>query len=119
MYNLVKRQAEVEILPMAEAEKLGVLAYSPLAAGLLSGKYSQGRRPDSGRLVENKIYKARYGQDWTYEVAARFTDYARSRGFNPVNLAIAWVGSHPAVTVPIIGARKCQSAPRGRGRGRD
>lgn len=105
MYNLVKRQAEVEILPMAEAEKLGVLAYSPLAAGLLSGKYGKDKKPPSGRLVENRIYQTRYGQDWTLEVAEKFTEFARSHGYHPVSLAIAWVGSHPAVTAPIIGAR--------------
>lgn len=108
MYNLVKRQAEVEILPMAQAEKLGVLAYSPLAAGLLSGKYGKNKKPASGRLVENKIYQARYGEDWVYEVAEKFTEFALTHGYNPVSLAIAWVGSHPAVTAPIIGARNVE-----------
>lgn len=108
MYNLVKRQAEVEILPMAEAEKLGVLAYSPLAAGLLSGKYGKNQRPASGRLVENKIYQVRYGEEWMYEVAEKFTEFARTHGYNPVSLAIAWVGSHPAVTAPIVGARNVE-----------
>lgn len=105
MYNIIKRQAEVEILPMAEAEKLGVLAYSPLAAGLLSGKYVRVKRPASGRLLENKIYKARYSDEQAYEVAESFTDFALGHGYNPVSLAVAWVGSHPAVTAPIIGAR--------------
>lgn len=108
MYNLVKRQAEVEILPMAQAEKLGVLAYSPLAAGLLSGKYGKNRKPASGRLVENKIYQTRYGEEWVYEVAEKFTEFARQHGYNPVSLAIAWAGSHPAVTAPIIGARNVE-----------
>ncbi|MCI4445972.1 MAG: aldo/keto reductase [Candidatus Aminicenantes bacterium] len=108
MYNLVKRQAEVEILPLAEAEKLGVLPYSPLAGGLLSGKYGKNKRPASGRLVENKIYQVRYGEEWVYEVAEKFTELALSRGYNPVSLAIAWVGSHPAVTAPIIGARNVE-----------
>ncbi|HEK86660.1 MAG: aldo/keto reductase [Candidatus Saccharicenans sp.] len=108
MYNLVKRQAEVEILPMAEAEKLGVLPYSPLAGGLLSGKYGKNKRPASGRLVENKVYHVRYGDESVYEVAEKFTDFALANGYNPVSLAIAWVGSHPAVTAPIIGARNVE-----------
>ena len=108
MYNLVKRQAEVEIFPMAQAEKLGVLTYSPLAAGLLSGKYSRDRRPPSGRLVENKIYQVRYGEGWVFEVAERFTEFARRNGYHPVSLAIAWAGSHPAVSAPIIGARNLE-----------
>jgi aryl-alcohol dehydrogenase-like predicted oxidoreductase len=105
MYNLVKRQAEVEILPMAESENLGVITYSPLGGGLLTGKYGLGRRPPSGRLVENEIYQVRYGAEWMYEVAERFAEFAEERGFNPVALAVAWVRSHPAVTAPIIGAR--------------
>jgi aryl-alcohol dehydrogenase-like predicted oxidoreductase len=105
MYNLVKRQAEVEILPMAQAEGLGVAVYSPLGGGLLSGKYGPGRRPESGRLVEHKIYRARYGDEWNFEVAGRFTEFARRNGFEPAPLAIAWVASHPAVTSAIIGAR--------------
>ncbi|MDD8021041.1 MAG: aldo/keto reductase [Acidobacteriota bacterium] len=105
MYNLVKRQAEVEILPMAEVEKLGVLTYSPLAGGLLSGKYGKNKRPPSGRLLENKIYQTRYQDELAFEIAEKFTKLARERGYNPVSLAVAWVGGHPAVTAPIVGAR--------------
>jgi aryl-alcohol dehydrogenase-like predicted oxidoreductase len=105
MYNLVKRQAEVEILPMALSEGLGVIPYSPLGGGLLSGKYAPGLRPASGRLVENAMYQVRYGEEELYAVAGRFNDFARQRGFDPAALAVAWVGSHPAVTAPIIGAR--------------
>ncbi len=61
MYNLVKRQAEAEILPMAQAEGLGVITYSPLAGGLLSGKFGVGKAPDRGRMTEHKIYQTRYG----------------------------------------------------------
>lgn len=105
MYNLAKRQAEVEILPMAQSENLGVISYSPMGGGLLTGKYGVERRPDSGRLVENKIYGTRYGADWIYQVAEAFTSFAGERGFDPVSLAVAWVAGHPAITAPIIGAR--------------
>ena len=105
MYNLAKRQAEVEILPMAQSENLGVLSYSPLGGGLLTGKYGRDRRPDEGRLVDNKMYQTRYGADVHYEVAERFTEFARTHGYNPVPLAVAWVAHHPTITAPIIGAR--------------
>ncbi len=105
MYNLVKRQAEVEILPMARSEGLGVIPYSPLGGGLLTGKYAPGVRPDAGRLVENAMYQVRYAADSVYETAGRFSDFARQRGFEPAALAVAWVGAHPAVTAPILGAR--------------
>jgi len=105
MYNLTKRQAEVELLPMAESEDLGVLSYSPLGGGLLTGKYGVDQRPDQGRLVDNPMYQTRYGADVHYEVADRFTEFATSHGYDPVALAVAWVMSHPAVTAPIIGGR--------------
>lgn len=105
MYNLAKRQAEVELLPMARSEGLGVLSYSPLGGGLLTGKYGTNRRPEDGRLVENPMYQTRYGADVHYEVAERFTSFAETHGYNPVSLAVAWVAHHPAVTAPIIGAR--------------
>ena len=108
MYNLVKRQAEVEILPMAEAETLGVMTYSPLGGGLLTGKYGPNRRPSSGRLVEDDIFQVRYGEGWMIDTAGRLAVFAAEHGFDPVALAVAWVGSHPAVTAPIIGARNVE-----------
>jgi aryl-alcohol dehydrogenase-like predicted oxidoreductase len=105
MYNLAKRQVEVELFPMAQEENLGVITYSPLGGGLLSGKYGMGKRPDSGRLVENPMYKTRYGEDYYYRIAEAFTALAEEAGHNPASLAVAWVASNPTVTAPIIGAR--------------
>lgn len=105
MYNLVKRQAEVEILPLAESEKLAVFPYSPLGGGLLSGKYGSLDRPSAGRLVDWEIYRTRYGAPSNYDIADRFRDIAKEVGVHPVTLAVAWVMSHPAVTAPILGAR--------------
>jgi aryl-alcohol dehydrogenase-like predicted oxidoreductase len=108
MYNLVKRQAEVEILPMAASEELGVISYSPLGGGLLTGKYAGDSRPEVGRLLTNRAYQDRYGEEWVHDTAARFSAFARERGFDPAGLAVAWVASHPAVTAPIIGARSLE-----------
>ena len=105
MYNLVKRQAEVEILPLAASEGLGVISYSPLGGGLLSGKYGAGTRPAGGRLQENPVYVRRYGERAYYEVVDRFVAHAGARGVHPAALAVAWVMAHPAITAPIIGAR--------------
>lgn len=105
MYNLVKRQAEVEILPMAASEKVGVISYSPLAGGLLSGKYSSAKKPDVGRLLDNKMYQVRYSADWMQDVVLKFNNLANEVGINPATLAILWVAAHPAITAPIIGAR--------------
>ncbi|WP_284981397.1 aldo/keto reductase [Arthrobacter sp. efr-133-TYG-118] len=108
MYNLVKRQAEVEILPLAQAENMGVITYSPLGAGLLTGKYGAGKRPESGRLVENARYADRYGVESDLTTADRFTAFARESGIKPATLAVAWAMSHPAVTAPITGARNLE-----------
>jgi aryl-alcohol dehydrogenase-like predicted oxidoreductase len=105
MYNLVKRQAEVEILPMAQANGIGVIPYSPGAAGLLSGKYSGS---GNGRLKTNKMYEARYGEAWMFEVAEKFVAFCKQKGLHPVSTAVAWVGAHPAITAPIIGARNLE-----------
>jgi aryl-alcohol dehydrogenase-like predicted oxidoreductase len=105
MYNLVKRQAEVEILPLAQAQGLAVTPYSPLGGGLLTGKYAGEQTPEVGRLKNNKMYETRYGEEWMAGAAAAFARFARSLGYAPASLAVAWVAHHPAVTAPIIGAR--------------
>ena len=103
MYSLVKRQAEVELLPMAQANGIGVVAYSPAGGGLLSGRYLQAGA--TGRHTTNKMYKARYSDEWMHETAAKFVDFCKERGWHPMSAAVAWVGAHPAITAPIVGAR--------------
>jgi aryl-alcohol dehydrogenase-like predicted oxidoreductase len=103
MYNLLKRQAEVELLPMAASEGLAVMTYSPLAGGLLTGKYASSEA--EGRFRTNKAYQIRYGEDWMHDCAERFSRFAVERGYDPAGLSVAWAASHPAVTAPIIGAR--------------
>jgi len=108
MYNLAKRQAEVELLPLAASEQIGVISYSPLGGGLLTGKYTTTKKPDTGRIVEKPMYIGRYAAGANYEVAQRVTEYAAAEGISPVTLAVAWVMAHPAVTAPIIGARNLE-----------
>ena len=105
MYSLVKRQIEVEMLPLARAERLGVITYSPVGGGLLSGKYGPNSPSQAGRIVNNPEYAARYGEEWVRETAAAFTELANELGHHPVSLAVAWAAGHPDVTCPIIGAR--------------
>ena len=105
MFSLVKRQAEVEILPMAD--DLGILAapYSPLGGGLLTGKYTRG---DGGRLTEDDRYGARYGQAAMHEAAAGLVELARELGTDPATLAVAWVAAHPTGPTPIVSARTAE-----------
>lgn len=102
MYNLLKRQAEVELLPMALEEQISVFPYNPLAGGVLTGKYLQ--KTSEGRLLTNKTYQLRYETPDQTEVS-QFMHFANMRHLNPISLAISWVASHPAVTAPILGAR--------------
>jgi aryl-alcohol dehydrogenase-like predicted oxidoreductase len=108
MYNLVKRQAEVELFPLAQAAGLGVMVYNPLGGGVLTGKY--GRTPDraAGRLTENAMYRKRYAEAWMFEAAQGLQTIGTEVGLAPVSLAVAWVMHHPAVTCPIIGARSVE-----------
>ena len=67
MYSLAKRQVEVEILPLARSEGLGVITYSPLGGGLLTGKYGIDKRPERGRLLQQDNYIKRYANPVFYE----------------------------------------------------
>jgi len=106
MYSLVKRQAEVELLPMAAANDLSVFPYSPAGGGLLSGRYTEAGA--QGRHTTNKMYAVRYGEAWAHDTAAKFAGLCRQRNLHPMSAAVAWVAAHPAVTAPIIGARSAE-----------
>jgi len=106
MYSLVKRQVEVEILPMAEHEKLAVVPYNAIGAGLLTGKYL--KDDGSGRLTEVEMYRQRYDNPNYIEVTKRFVQYARDRGHSPAALAVAWVKRHPTIASAIVGARNME-----------
>ena len=105
MYSLVKRQAEVEILPMAASEGMVVAGYSPLAGGLLTGKYARG---ETGRLTGNERYAIRYGQDWMTAAAKALVEIAGELGTDPATLAVAWAARHPAGPVPLISGRSAE-----------
>ena len=108
-YSLLERDHfERELADLVEAEGIAVIPYSPTAGGLLSGKYAAGRRPEQGRHLSNEMYQRRYREPWMFEAAERLAALAAERGVHPVSLAVAWVGHHPAVTAPIVGARNLE-----------
>lgn len=102
MYNLVKRQAEVEILPMADDLNILVAPYSPLGGGLLTGKYAQGGQ---GRLTEDDRYQARYGVSQMHDTASALRSLAQKSDMHPATLAVAWAARHATGPSPIISAR--------------
>ncbi|MDU8928239.1 aldo/keto reductase [Alisedimentitalea sp. MJ-SS2] len=109
MYNLVKRQAEVELLPMCQSERIACAPYSPLGGGLLTGKYLDGSQ---GRLTEDDRYAARYAPDHMHAAAKGLSDLALALGVHSATLAAAWVARHPAAPMPILSASAAeQMAP--------
>lgn len=105
MYNLVKRQVEVEILPMCADQDIAVAPYSPLGGGLLTGKYSTG---GAGRLSEDDRYAARYGLDWMPKTAQALAALAEELGTDAATLAVAWVARSPFDVMPIISGRTAE-----------
>lgn len=103
MLNLVKRQAEVEILPMSVDQGIAVAPYSPLGGGLLTGKYAKDGM--QGRLAEDSRYAARYAPDWMHQTATGLATIAAELNVSPATLAVGWVAAHAAGPMPIVSAR--------------
>jgi aryl-alcohol dehydrogenase-like predicted oxidoreductase len=109
-YSLLVREIEWEIVPAAIDAGLGLLPWSPLGGGWLSGKYRRGERPagptrlgdDPGRGMEAWD---RRGTERTWDVIAAVQDVAEARGSSMAEVALAWVTDRPAVTSTILGAR--------------
>ncbi|SLN51701.1 aldo/keto reductase [Pseudooctadecabacter jejudonensis] len=106
MMNLVKRQVEVELLPMAADQDITVCAYSPLGGGLLTGKYAVAG--SDGRLSFDDRYAARYGQPWMHEAAVGLAEIAANMGVAPASLAVAWLRAHAPQVQPIVSARSAE-----------
>ncbi|MEP1942749.1 MAG: aldo/keto reductase, partial [Sulfitobacter sp.] len=105
MYSLIKRQAEVEILPMAQDMGMLCAPYSPLGGGLLTGKYANG---SGGRLTEDTQYAARYRFAHMHDAARALTGIAAREGIHPATLAVAWAAAHDTAPTPIISARSVE-----------
>ena len=102
-YNLLNRSFEVGLAEMAIREQVGLLAYSPLAFGLLSGKYENGARPAGARLTLFERFQ-RYNNPQARRAASAYIALAREHGVDPAQLALAYVTSRPFLTSNIIGA---------------
>lgn len=102
MFSLVKRQAEVELLPMCSSEGILACTYSPLGGGLLTGKYAARQ---AGRLTADPKYAQRYAPDWMHQAAAELAELARTEDVHPATLAVAWVAHHPTGPAPIISGK--------------
>ncbi|WP_437882060.1 NADP(H)-dependent aldo-keto reductase [Pseudomonas sp. LRF_L74] len=102
-YSLLNRTFEIGLAEIALREQIGLLAYSPLAFGVLSGKYLDGARPAKGRLTLFDRFQ-RYNNPQAEIAARRYVELARDHGLDAAQLALAFVTSRPFVTSNIIGA---------------
>lgn len=101
-YNLLNRSFEVGLAEIAHREQVGLLAYSPLAFGTLSGKYLQGS-PENARLSLYPDY-ARYTKPSGIVATKEYVNLAKSLGLSPAQMALAYINSRPFLTSNIIGA---------------
>jgi aryl-alcohol dehydrogenase-like predicted oxidoreductase len=102
-YNLLNRTFEVGLAEFAHREAVGLLAYSPLAMGVLSGKYRHGAMPVGSRLSLFTRFK-RYSTELANSTTESYFQVAKQYGLNPVHMALAFVTQQPFVTSNIIGA---------------
>jgi aryl-alcohol dehydrogenase-like predicted oxidoreductase len=96
-YNLLQRRVEYGLIEACEQEEVGLIAYSPLAMGVLTGKYCGGCRPDQARLSSPNRYSEMYLQDRLLAVADAYVAVGRRHGLEPVDMAYAWVRQQPMV----------------------
>ena len=106
-YNLLNRGPEVEILPACHGYGLGVVPYSPIARGVLTGKYAPGQAPAAGTRAgrgDARILATEFREE-SLQIAANLVEHAKSRGVLPGHFATAWVLANPIVTSVIAGPR--------------
>ncbi len=102
-YNLLNRSFEIGLAEIAHRESVGLLAYSPLAFGVLSGKYLNGARPTGARLTLFPGY-GRYSKPQVETQVKQYVALARQHGLSPAQMALAYVNSRPFLTANIVGA---------------
>ena len=109
-YNLLFRQAERDLLPLAEALGIGVMPYNPLGAGMLTGKYRRGSEPPpESRFAWGDygvMYQGRYWSEEMFGVVDALVEVAESESVTPAQAALAWILGKDAVTAPIVGASR-------------
>ena len=104
-YTLHSREAEYELVPISIDQGLGILVWSPLAGGLLSGKYRRNSGPDSGRHVGGYKEPPVYDREKLYDIVEAIMAVAGARGVSGAQVALAWLLGRPGVTSVIIGGR--------------
>ncbi len=104
-YSLLNRAIEHEVVPAAQELGLGILPYSPLGRGVLTGKYRTGTPSDSRGASDNSHFVDNYRDESSSQVVEAVVRAADGLGWSPLEVALAWVRDRPGVTAPIVGAR--------------
>lgn len=102
-YSLLNRTFDIGLSEMSIREKVGLLAYSPLGFGVLSGKYLNGQRPANARLTLFQRFQ-RYTSEIVMTAVEKYVALAQAHQLDPAQMALAWVNQRPALTANIIGA---------------
>jgi aryl-alcohol dehydrogenase (NADP+) len=105
-YNLVYREEEREMMPLCRAEGIGVIPWSPLARGFLTGNRKRGEEGNTTRAKTDEFAHMLYREDSDFDVVDRVSEIAKARGVNNAQVALAWLLAQPGVTAPIVGASK-------------
>jgi aryl-alcohol dehydrogenase (NADP+) len=105
-YNLVYREEEREMIPLCAAEGIGLIPWSPLARGFLAGNRHRDGGGETTRAKTDDFAGKMYYEPSDFAVADRNVEVAKRLGVKPMQTALAWILSNPAVTAPIIGASK-------------
>lgn len=105
-YNLVYREEEREMMPLCRTEGIGVIPWSPLARGFLSGNRTQQEWGDTTRAKTDDFAHDMYYQESDFTVVEQVIELAEQKGVTPSQIALAWLLHQPGVTSPIIGASK-------------
>ncbi len=104
-YTLQAREAEYELVPLAVDQECSILVWSPLAGGLLSGKYRRGTDAQEGRHVEGWDEPPVYDTDKLYDTVEALVEIAGDRGVSAAQVSLAWLLGRPGVASVIVGAR--------------
>ena len=105
-YNLIYREEEREMIPLCLDQGVGVLPYSPLARGVLTGNRGRQGERRTARAGDDPLSDERYNSPADFDVVDRLAEVAAARGVPPAQVALAWLLSRPAVSAPIVGATR-------------
>ena len=106
-YNLCYREEEREMIPLCKDQGIGLIPWSPLARGFLTGRYKRGKAPSTSRYKTDKYFAERFFRPEDFDVVERAEEVAKEKGATTAQIALAWL-LHKGVNAPIIGATKVE-----------